>query len=379
MIRQLVVIGVWLLCGLLLAAAVSVHAAEDNALYMLQPLAEDLTFPTAIVQPPHENDRLFIADLSGKVWILKQGNLLPTPFLDISKTISSTASGAGLHNIVFHPNYEQNGYFYVVYAQPDRDEILVRYQVSKSNPDVTDPETAFPIMKIQHLTEFHYGGQLAFGPDGDLYWSMGDGAYKKSPAQNWHSYLGSILRLDVDHGDPYTIPADNATIVQPTAKPEIWAKGLRNPWRFSFDTLTGDLYIPDVGEATTEEINVLPAGSAGGTNFGWSLFEGMTPFKGTDKTRLTFPVIVYSHEEGNCSIIGGYVYRGTALPALVGRYIFGDYCSGWLWSTYEKTLNNWYTAKLLLSKQHITTFGQDNAGELYIGAMGAVYKLVAAQ
>lgn len=377
MVKLWPAIKFWLLCTVLFAATVSVHAV-DNTSYALQPIAGDLTFPTAIVQPPKESDRLFIADLSGKVWIFKQGSLLATPFLDISKIIAPTASGAGLHDIVFHPDYDQNGYFYVVYTQPDRDEILVRYEVSKDDPDLADSDSAFPIMKIQHLTEFHYGGQLAFGPDGDLYWSMGDGAYKKSPAQNWHSYLGSILRLDVDHGEPYTVPAGNATIVEPSAKPEIWAKGLRNPWRFSFDSLTGDLYIPDVGEASTEEINVLPAGSAGGANFGWSVFEGTTPFKGTDKTDLTFPVVIYAHEDGNCSIIGGYVYRGSALPALVGRYIFGDYCSGWLWSTYEKTANNWYTAQLLLTKLHITTFGQDNAGEIYVGTTGAVYKLVAA-
>ncbi len=376
MVRYCVGIKLWVICAVLLTTTVSVHA-EDNPPYTLQPIADNLTFPTAIVQPPHESDRLFIAELSGKVWILKQGTLQATPFLDISKIVSS-ANGTGLHDIVFHPNYEKNGYLYVVYTQPDRDEILVRYQVSKDNPDIADAASAFPIMKIQHLTEFHYGGQLAFGSDGDLYWSMGDGAYKKSPAQNWHSYLGSILRLDVDHGNPYTVPAGNATIVDPTAKPEIWAKGLRNPWRFSFDRLTGDMYIPDVGEASTEEINVLPAGTTAGTNFGWSLFEGTTPFKGTDKTGLTFPVIIYPHEDGNCSIIGGYVYRGAALSALVGRYVFGDYCSGWLWSTYEKTPNHWYTAQLLLSKLHITTFGQDNAGEIYVGAMGAVYKLVAA-
>jgi glucose/arabinose dehydrogenase len=374
--RRCVIIGVWVLCGLLLAAAVSVRA-ENQAAYTLQPVAEGFTFPTAIVQPPQESERLFIADLSGKVSVLEKGILLPTPFLDLSKQISASASGAGLHNIVFHPDYAHNGLFYVVYTLPDRDEVLVRYHVMTDNPDVADPDSAFQIMKIQHLTQFHYGGQLAFGSDGFLYWSMGDGAYKKSPAQNWKSYLGGILRLDVDHGDPYSIPAGNASTVQPNAKPELWAKGLRNPWRFSFDRLTGDLYIPDVGEASVEEINVLPVGSTGGTNFGWSFFEGNTPFKATDKTGLTFPVVTYAHDSGNCSITGGYVYRGTALPALVGRYIFGDYCSGWLWSTYAKSANNWYTAELLATKQHITTFGEDNAGEIYVGAMGTVYKLVA--
>ncbi|MBI1278388.1 MAG: glucose dehydrogenase [Anaerolineaceae bacterium] len=377
MFRPIFCLIVGMVSAILITITGSRLAAGDSP-YELQPIADGLTFPTAIVQPPQENDRLFIADLAGTIWIWKQGSLQPTPFLDLSKSISPSANGAGLHNLVFHPDYQQNGFFYVVYTLPDRDEILVRYQVRKDNPDIADPDSAFIVMKIQHLTEFHYGGQLAFGPDGDLYWSMGDGAYKKSPAQNWHSYLGSILRLDVDHGEPYSIPAGNATIVDPTAKPEIWAKGLRNPWRFSFDSLTGDLYVPDVGEASVEEINVLPANSNGGTNFGWSLFEGTTPFKGTDKTGLTFPVVIYGHDDGNCSIIGGYVYRGSALSALAGKYIFGDYCSGWLWSTYQKTPNRWYTAQLMLTNQHITTFGQDNAGEIYVGAVGRAYKLVAA-
>ena len=304
-------------------------AAQDKPSYALQPIADGFTFPTAIVQPPTDTTRLFIADLSGKVSIVKQGQLLSTPFLDLSKQITAVAEGAGLNDIVFHPDYAKNGFFYVVYTQPDRDEILVRYQVSKDNSDVADPASAHLIMKIQHLTQFHYGGQLAFGPDGDLYWSMGDGAYKKSPAQNWKSYLGGILRLDVDHGDPYSVPSGNATTIQPTAKPELWAKGLRNPWRFSFDTLTGDLYIPDVGEASVEEINVLPAGTAGGTNFGWSFFEGNTPFKATDKTGLTFPVVTYAHDSGNCSIIGGYVYRGTALSR-AGREVYFRGLLHWL-------------------------------------------------
>ena len=375
--RHVMGIGLWLLCGFLLAGIVSVRGA-DSITYALQPVAEGFTFPTTIIQAPQDTTRLFLADLSGKVSIFKNGALLPTPFLDLSKEIVASASGSGLHNVVFHPDYAHNGLFYITYTLPDRDEVLMRYHVAQDNPDLADPDSAFLIMKIQHLTEFHYGGQLAFGPDGDLYWSMGDGAYKRSPAQNWHSYLGSILRLDVDHGDPYTVPAGNATIVQPTAKPELWAKGLRNPWRFSFDRLTGDLYIPDVGESSVEEVNVLPAGSAGGTNFGWSFFEGNTPFKATDKTGLTFPVVTYAHDSGNCSIIGGYVYRGTALPALVGKYIFGDYCSGMIWSTYQKSPNNWYTAELLATKQHLTTFGQDNDGEIYEGAMGGIYKLVAA-
>lgn len=360
----------------LLWVVASAQAADSFAYpYTLELVADGFSSsPTAIVQPPDDADRLLIAELKGRVTLVKDGEVQPNPFLDLSTIISNTASGAGLHNLVFHPQYAENGYLYVVYTQPDRDEILVRYHVDSANPDMADPTSAFPILKIQHLTEFHYGGQLAFGPDGYLYWSMGDGAYKKSPAQNWKVLLGGILRLDVDGSEPYALPADNASVTHPDAKPELWAKGLRNPWRFSFDRLNGDLYIADVGEQSVEEINYLPANSPAGTNFGWSFFEGNTPFKATDKTGLTFPVVTYGHE-GNCSITGGYVYRGEKLPALVGRYLFADYCSGWIWSTYQKSANNWYTAEVLPTNQHITTFGEDNAGELYIGAVGKVYKL----
>ncbi len=363
--------------GLVLVLTFQVVVAQDEPAYVLQPIMDGLTFPTAIIQAPDDDARLFIADLSGKVWIVKTGAVQAIPFLDLSGVVSTAAAGAGLHNLVFDPQYARNGLVYVVYTQPDRDEILVRYQVSKSNADVVDAKSAVPIMKIQHLTQFHYGGQLAFGPDGYLYWSMGDGAYKKSPAQNWKSYLGGILRITVGSEVPYGVPADNAAITVPNAKPELWAKGLRNSWRFSFDRFNGDLYIADVGEQSVEEINYLAAGSVAGTNFGWSLFEGNSPYKATDKTGLTFPVVTYGHEDGNCSITGGYVYRGTALPALVGKYVFGDYCSGWIWSTYRKTESQWYTAQVLESKAHITTFGENNRGELYVGTVGAVYQLVA--
>ncbi len=375
--RYCIGIMVLLLCGYVLKTAILVTAAENTA-YALQPIADGFSFPTAIVQPPQDSGRLLIADLTGKVSLLKDGQIQAVPFLDLSSTVASGVFGVGLHNIVFHPDYARNGYVYVVYTQPDRDEILVRYHVAPDNPDEADPTSATPIMKIQHLTQFHYGGQLAFGSDGYLYWSMGDGAYKKSPAQNWKTYLGGILRLDVNGGEAYRIPDDNAGSLplHPDAKPELWAKGLRNPWRFSFDRLTGDLYIADVGEQSVEEINYLTANSTAGTNFGWSLFEGNSPYKATDKTGLTFPVVTYGHDNGNCSITGGYVYRGVMLPALVGRYVFADYCSGWLWSTYQKSENNWYTAELLATKQHITTFGEDNSGELYVGAVGKVFKLV---
>jgi glucose/arabinose dehydrogenase len=313
------------------------------------------------------------------VYIVRDSLLLSTPFLDISKEITTDGFGQGLHNIVFDPNYAANGFFYIAYTQPDRNAALVRYRVSPDNPDVADAASAKVMLIIPHLTQFHYGGQLAFGPDGYLYWSMGDGAYKKSPGQNRKVLLGKILRLDVEHGDPYQIPPDNPFVTEGNSvQPEIWAYGLRNPWRFSFDRQTGDLYIADVGESSMEEIDFQPAHDPGGENYGWGMFEGDQPFKGGGKQGLTFPVVEYPHDGGNCSITGGYVYRGAGLPELVGKYLFGDFCSGRIWTTYRRTDSRWYTAELLKTDFRITTFGEDNSGELYLGdaASQAIYKLV---
>jgi glucose/arabinose dehydrogenase len=280
--------------------------------------------------------------------------------------------------MVFHPDYATNGLFFVDYTQTDGNPALVRFHVAADNPNLADPDSATTVFMIPHPTGFHFGGQLAFGPDGYLYWSMGDGATRRSPAPKLDSYLGSILRLDVTGADPYQVPADNPFVGQENALPELWAKGLRNPWRFTFDRATGDLYIADVGEAAMEEIDFQVAGDPGGENYGWNAYEGTNIFNNGSKDGLTFPVVEYSHDGGNCSITGGYVYRGTVLPDLVGKYMFGDYCSGWLWTTYRKDDGTWFTAQLLKTRLSLTTFGEDNAGEIYVGdGQGGVYKLVA--
>jgi glucose/arabinose dehydrogenase len=347
--------------------------------YSFRKITGGLPIPTAIVQPPDDSSRLFISTLDGKVYIVRDGVLMAAPFLDISKEITTDGFGQGLHNIVFDPAYASNGFFYIAYTQSDRNAALVRYHVSSDNPDLADPASAKVILIIPHLTQFHYGGQLAFGPDGYLYWSMGDGAYKKSPGQNRKVLLGKILRLDVEHGDPYQVPSDNPFATEGNnIQPEIWAYGLRNPWRFSFDRQTGDLYIADVGESNREEIDFQPAHDPGGENYGWGMFEGDQPFKGGGKQGLTFPVVEYPHDGGNCSVTGGYVYRGAALPELVGKYLFGDFCSGRIWTTYRQANGIWYTAELLKTDFRITTFGEDNSGELYLGdaASKAIYRLV---
>lgn len=345
-----------------------------------QKIAEGFSFVTAIVQPPDDSSRLFIADLQGKIMIVQDDALLPEPFLDLSEQITNETYGQGVLGLAFHPDYSDNGYFYVTYTPPGNLPILARYSVSPDDPNRADPDSEQIILEIDHASPLHNGGDISFGPDGYLYWSMGDGAYKRSPAQNYKSHLGALLRLDVD-GVPYAVPPDNPFLDNPNALPELWAKGLRNPWRFSFDRETGDLYIADVGEAQMEEINFQPFegdGQRGGQNYGWNLFEGTWLYYGGSKNGMTFPVVEYPHDNGNCSITGGYVYRGADIPALVGKYVFGDYCSGTLWTTYQRSENNWYTEKLMDSRFLITTFGQDNAGELYIGdaSSKAVYRLV---
>jgi glucose/arabinose dehydrogenase len=367
----------WLFGVLILSAAIPSAAQGDNP-YQLQQIAEVGSFVTAIAQSPGDSNRLFVTDLNGKISIIQDGTVLSEPFLDISQQVTTITFGQGMLGMAFHPDFATNGLFFVDYTGLDGNPVLVRFHVSDDNPNKADTDSAKIVFVVPHPTEFHFGGQLAFGPDGYLYWSMGDGATKRSPAPKLASYLGSILRLDVNGADPYQIPADNPFVGQDGALPELWAKGLRNPWRFSFDRATGDMYIADVGEAAMEEIDFQPAGDPGGENYGWNAYEGTNIFNNGSKDGLTFPVVVYDHDGGNCSITGGYVYRGTTLPDLVGKYIFGDYCSGWIWTTYQKSDGTWFTAQLLKTKLRLTTFGEDNAGEIYVGdGQGRVYKLVA--
>lgn len=365
-----------LFCALFVVAAAPA-IAQDNSPYELQQFAQVGSFVTAITQPPGESNRLFVTELNGKISIIQDGAVLPDLFLDVSANVTTKSFGQGMLGMAFHPDFATNGLFFVDYTPPDGNAALVRFKVSAHDPNRADSESATTVFVIPHPTGFHYGGQLAFGPDGYLYWSMGDGAMKKSPAQKLNSYLGAILRLDVTGADPYQVPADNPFVGQEGALPELWSKGLRNPWRFSFDRATGDLYIADVGEAQMEEIDFQPAGDPGGENYGWNAYEGSYIFNNGSKDGLTFPVAEYPHDNGNCSITGGYVYRGSALPDLVGKYIFGDYCSGWIWTTFRQDDGTWYTAQLLKTRVRMTTFGEDNTGEIYVGdGQGRVYKLV---
>jgi glucose/arabinose dehydrogenase len=283
-----------------------------------------------------------------------------------------------LLGLAFHPDYARNGLFYVNYTDTHGDTAIRRFRVS-ADPNLADPSTGIIILHIAQPYSNHNGGDVVFGPDGYLYIGMGDGGSRGDPqdrAQNLSTLLGKILRINVNTGDTYGIPADNPFTGKDNAMPEIWAYGLRNPWRFSFDRLNGDLYIADVGQDAYEEVDYLPAGGMGGQNFGWSVVESHHDFKGTAQEVFSAPIAEYPHTDGNCSITGGYVYRGQQLPSLQGIYIFGDFCTGNTWSLVNGP-GGWESRSFLKTGTWISSFGEDAQGEMYIlDWNGAVYKVV---
>jgi glucose/arabinose dehydrogenase len=315
--------------------------------------------------------RLFVLEKPGRIRIIENDQLIETPFLDISDRVGSGGNEQGLLGLAFHPQYAQNGRFFVNYTDKNGDTVLARFQVS-SDPNVADPNSEVKILGVDQPFANHNGGGLVFGPDSYLYAGLGDGGSQGDPfgnAQNTGVLLGKILRLDVDSAEPYAVPADN-----PFGN-EVWAYGLRNPWRFSFDKSTNDLYIADVGQNTWEEIDFLPAGSPGGTNFGWNFREGAHDYKGGGPAGMVEPVAEYSHSEGGCSVTGGYVYRGS-LPEWHGIYLYADYCKGLIWGLIQSD-GGWQSQPLFDLDVTITSFGQDSSGELYIlSDSGSIFRLV---
>ncbi|PWB71412.1 MAG: glucose dehydrogenase [Anaerolineales bacterium] len=347
-----------------------VTAFPDPGAYAWQLVASNLIRPVDL--QPDGSGRLFVVEKPGHIHIIEIGQLIETPFLNIEDRVNDSSNEMGLLGLAFHPDYEQNGYFFVNYTGSGGDTFISRFK-AREDRNSADPSSEVNLLRVSQPFPNHNGGVLAFGPDGYLYAGLGDGGWRGDPngnGQNTNALLGKILRLDADHGDPYSIPADN-----PFGN-EIWAYGLRNPWRISFDKLTGDLYIGDVGQNEWEEINYLPAGSAGGINFGWNRFEGNHPYSGNpSETGMTFPVAEYSHPEGGCSVTGGYVYRGS-MPEWNGIYLYGDYCTGFIWGLI-KSDNGWQAQRLFDTDVNITSFGQDAAGEIYLVAdSGGVYQLV---
>ena len=354
----------------------SVTAFPDPQQYQWTQVVTGLQSPTGIVNAGDGSGRLFIVEQPGRIRVVQAGRLLDRPFLDISDRVGANGSERGLLGLAFHPKYKENGYFYVNYTDRNGNTVISRFKVT-GDANAADPASEKRLLGVQQPFANHNGGSMAFGPDGDLYLGLGDGGSAGDPfgnGQSVNTLLGKILRLDVDHGDPYAIPADNP-FANGGGKPEIWAYGLRNPWRFSFDAASGDLYIGDVGQDTWEEIDYLPAGSPGGTNFGWNAMEGSHAFKGGNSAAFTAPAIDYAHAVGGCSVTGGYVYRGKTLPDWNGVYLYGDYCSGMVWGLL-KSNSGWKSAHLFDTGLSISTFGVDENGELYLAWYGGgIYRL----
>ncbi len=353
----------------------------DPAGYSWQPVVGGLSSPIGLANAGDGSGRLFVLEQAGAIRIIQEGFVLDQRFLDIRERVGTAGNEQGLLGLAFHPAYAENGYFYVNYTDLNGDTVIARYSVSE-DPNRADPDSESVLLRVAQPYQNHNGGMVAFGPDGYLYLGLGDGGSGGDPLGNGQStdtLLGKILRLDVDGGQPYAIPPDNP-FAESGGLPEIWAYGLRNPWRFSFDAATGDLYIGDVGQNQWEEIDFLPAGHPGGANFGWNTREGMHPFEGAppEGAQLIEPVAEYSHSDRRCSVTGGYVYRGAGLRAWQGVYLYADYCTGEVWGLLRTPEGEWSNERLFDLNVSVTSFGLDEAGELYLLERGGtIYRLAA--
>jgi glucose/arabinose dehydrogenase len=348
----------------------------------LEPIVEGLSLPVAIAHAGDGSERLFVVEQRGTVRSVADGVVLDEPFLDLRDLVRSGGE-RGLLGLAFHPDYPGNGRLFVYFTDRDGDSVVAELRVG-ADPDRVDTASLTPLLEQPQPFSNHNGGQLAFGPDGYLYIALGDGGGGGDPqgaGQDLGTLLGKILRIDVDGDAPYSVPADNPFVDVAGALPEIWAYGLRNPWRFSFDRGSGDLFIADVGQNRFEEVNRQPANSAGGVNYGWSVLEAescFSPATGCDATGTTPPIVTYSHSSGwGRSITGGYVYRGAALPELIGSYLFGDYGSRRLFAASPDGAGGWQASPLLAAGFSISTFGEDEGGELYLADHqgGTLYRL----
>jgi len=377
------------LCFVFAASAPSAQAQSITT-----ELVTSLSGTPVYVTAAPGDDRLFIVDQGGFVRVVDGGVLLPTPYLDISAQTDNSFY-TGFRGLTFHPNYATNGFLYVAYDHrngSDRDIVVDRYEVMASDPNRAEPSSQTELLRVTQVASFHGGGNMHFGPDGMFYVAFGDGTGTGNDpacnAQSGSTMLGKMLRLDVDSATPYAIPADNPFVGDPSVLDEIWHIGFRHPWRWSFDALTGDAYIADVGQHSFEEVDFQPAG-VGGLNYGWKVMEGSNCFSTSSCAPATSPCndpaytgAIHQYATGSsCSITGGFVYRGSAIPGLYGAYLFGDWCSGRVWSLrYDGTTVTELmerTSELGGPFNGLTSFGEDSEGELYIvQGSGAVRRIV---
>ena len=359
--------------------ALATSPAEGNATVKLQVVATEFSQPVFLTHAGDSSGRLFIVEQAGRIRILKDGELLPTAFLDIQHKVTSGGE-RGLLGLAFHPNFTQNHRLFVKYTRTVNGQLrttVAEFKALGSNLDQAGP-TEKIFLEFNQPFNNHNGGMLAFGPDGFLYIGTGDGGSGADPlgnGQNKGTLLGKILRIDIDTGDPYAVPVDNPFLGQPGIQEEIWAFGLRNPWRFSFDRARGRLLAADVGQSSWEEIDLIEKGG----NYGWHIMEGNHCFPpgatGCQNSALKAPIAEYSHSEG-ASVTGGYVYQGQQDTLLRGSYFFADFVSGRVWTLAEKPGATWERVELLQTGLSISSFGEDENGELYVldYGTGAIYQ-----
>lgn len=362
-----------------LAFTLALAACTQNVTAQrLVPVADGIRQPVVITNAGDE--RLFVAEQSGAIRVISSGELLRDPFLDLSGELS-TGGERGLLGLAFPSDYQETGRFYVYYTGDGGQSVLSRFSVTPGNPNRANPESEEVLLTQEQPFSNHNGGQIVFGPDGYLYVGLGDGGSGGDPqgnGQNLGTFLGKLLRLDVSGDAGYAVPPSNPFVDRDGARDEIWAYGLRNPWRFSFDRETGDLYIADVGQDAYEEVNFVAAGTGAGLNYGWKIMEGLHCYEASecDQAGLTLPVIEYPHgPQWGTSITGGYVYRGSDVPALQGSYVFADFVSGRVWSASAE--GGWAPKPLFETGFNVSTFGEDAAGELYVAAYdsGMIYRV----
>ena len=370
-----------LLLAALVACSSGTDAPSGDTPLALEVVASGLSNPLHLTAPAGD-PRLFIVEQPGRIRIVQNGQLVATPVLDV---VAKVASGGerGLLSMAFDPSYAANGFFYVNYTDRNGDTVVERYRVS-ADANRADAASAKRILFVPQPYANHNGGHILFGPDGMLYVAMGDGGSGGDPqgnGQNKNSLLGKLLRIDVRTGDPYGIPSDNPFVGQPSARGEIWAYGLRNPWRIAFDRTDRTLYVADVGQDAVEEINVAAATQAG-VNYGWNVMEGDRCYRASTcaQAGLTLPAVSYANASDACSVTGGIVYRGTKIPDIAGHYFYSDYCAGFVrsfrWSNGQATAAREWD----LDASGVLSFGEDAAGEMYLlSSNGTVYRFTSSE
>lgn len=359
-----------------LAAPIS-PGDQEEAIALSPLVTENIENPVFLTHASDGSARIFVVEQPGRVRIVEQGVLLSSPFLDITDRIL-TGGERGLLGLAFHPEFRRNRRFYVNYTRkPDGATVVAEYRCGPSRNESGHNERILLVVPQPYAN--HNGGMIAFGLDGYLYLALGDGGAGGDPgnrAQNPQELLGKILRIDVDHGDPYGIPSDNP-FAQAGGRPEIYAVGFRNPWRFSFDREAGSLWVADVGQSKWEEVDLVVRGG----NYGWRVTEGLhcySPAISCDSKNVIAPVLEYAHEKGRCSIIGGYVYRGQAVSRIAGKYLYGDYCSGEIFALPKMPVGKTSREPRVVGKTsfRISSFGEDEAGELYVlDHGGGIYRI----